>query len=102
MNPKFKMHIPRIDDYLWVAEDGVKMQGYSFFNEMSPTMIFALSRLQWISMLGYIFRSSGDCRVWTGQLLSRVHKESLQVIVVNNIVVSLFDAILKLSPTHAD
>ena len=27
MNPKFKMHIPRIDDYLWVAEDGVKMQG---------------------------------------------------------------------------
>lgn len=26
MNPKFRMHIPRVDDYLWVAEDGVKMQ----------------------------------------------------------------------------
>jgi hypothetical protein len=22
-------HIPRIDDYLWVAEDGMKMQGYN-------------------------------------------------------------------------
>jgi cycloartenol synthase len=25
----FRRHIPRIDDYLWVAEDGMKMQGYN-------------------------------------------------------------------------
>lgn len=25
----FVRHIPRIDDYIWVAEDGVKMQGYN-------------------------------------------------------------------------
>lgn len=25
----FQMHIPRVDDYLWTAEDGVKMQGYN-------------------------------------------------------------------------
>jgi len=28
-NERFKRHIPRIDDYLWVAEDGMKMQGYN-------------------------------------------------------------------------
>lgn len=28
-NELFKKHIPRIDDYLWTAEDGVKMQGYN-------------------------------------------------------------------------
>ena len=26
---KFQRHLPRIDDYLWVAEDGLKMQGYN-------------------------------------------------------------------------
>ncbi|RYE83028.1 MAG: hypothetical protein EOO65_04570 [Methanosarcinales archaeon] len=26
---EFKRHIARIDDYLWVAEDGMKMQGYN-------------------------------------------------------------------------
>uniref|UniRef100_M8AV75 Cycloartenol synthase n=1 Tax=Aegilops tauschii TaxID=37682 RepID=M8AV75_AEGTA len=26
---EFKLHIPRIYDYLWVAEDGMKMQGYN-------------------------------------------------------------------------
>lgn len=26
---RFRKHIPRIDDYLWVAEDGMKMQGYN-------------------------------------------------------------------------
>ncbi|CAI0455220.1 unnamed protein product [Linum tenue] len=25
----FKLHLPRIPDYLWVAEDGMKMQGYN-------------------------------------------------------------------------
>lgn len=25
----FKRHVARIDDYLWVAEDGMKMQGYN-------------------------------------------------------------------------
>ncbi|KAL6335603.1 hypothetical protein AAG906_030737 [Vitis piasezkii] len=25
----FKLHIPRIFDYLWIAEDGMKMQGYN-------------------------------------------------------------------------
>ncbi|KAL7096239.1 hypothetical protein ACP275_10G069600 [Erythranthe tilingii] len=25
----FKLHLPRINDYLWVAEDGMKMQGYN-------------------------------------------------------------------------
>ncbi|RXH71376.1 hypothetical protein DVH24_018731 [Malus domestica] len=25
----FKLHIPRIYDYLWIAEDGMKMQGYN-------------------------------------------------------------------------
>jgi cycloartenol synthase len=25
----FKKHLPRIKDYLWVAEDGMKMQGYN-------------------------------------------------------------------------
>ena len=25
----FQRHIPRVDDYLWVAEDGMKMQGYN-------------------------------------------------------------------------
>ncbi|WCJ34666.1 Cycloartenol synthase [Euphorbia peplus] len=25
----FKMHLPRIHDYLWLAEDGMKMQGYN-------------------------------------------------------------------------
>jgi hypothetical protein len=23
----FKKHLPRVQDYLWVAEDGMKMQG---------------------------------------------------------------------------
>lgn len=27
----FKLHIPRIYDYLWVAEDGMKMQVMSFY-----------------------------------------------------------------------
>ncbi|KAK7857824.1 cycloartenol synthase [Quercus suber] len=25
----FKLHLPRIFDYLWIAEDGMKMQGYN-------------------------------------------------------------------------
>ena len=25
----FQRHLPRIDDYLWLAEDGMKMQGYN-------------------------------------------------------------------------
>nr|QUJ17883.1 cycloartenol cynthase [Bupleurum chinense] len=25
----FKLHLPRLDDFLWVAEDGMKMQGYN-------------------------------------------------------------------------
>ncbi|KAG8058086.1 hypothetical protein GUJ93_ZPchr0002g24799 [Zizania palustris] len=25
----FKLHLPRVHDYLWVAEDGMKMQGYN-------------------------------------------------------------------------
>uniref|UniRef100_A0A0E0JVD3 cycloartenol synthase n=1 Tax=Oryza punctata TaxID=4537 RepID=A0A0E0JVD3_ORYPU len=25
----FKLHIPRVHDYLWIAEDGMKMQGYN-------------------------------------------------------------------------
>lgn len=25
----FKLHLPRIHDYLWLAEDGMKMQGYN-------------------------------------------------------------------------
>lgn len=25
----FKRHCARLDDYLWVAEDGMKMQGYN-------------------------------------------------------------------------
>lgn len=25
----FQRHLPRIDDYLWIAEDGMKMQGYN-------------------------------------------------------------------------
>ncbi|KAJ0089711.1 hypothetical protein Patl1_14041 [Pistacia atlantica] len=25
----FKLHLPRIKDYLWIAEDGMKMQGYN-------------------------------------------------------------------------
>uniref|UniRef100_A0A7S2U1C0 Terpene cyclase/mutase family member n=1 Tax=Lotharella oceanica TaxID=641309 RepID=A0A7S2U1C0_9EUKA len=28
-NPKFQRHLLRIPDYLWVAEDGMKMQGYN-------------------------------------------------------------------------
>lgn len=28
-NPAFQRHIARVDDYLWVAEDGMKMQGYN-------------------------------------------------------------------------
>ncbi|OVA00043.1 hypothetical protein BVC80_1691g7 [Macleaya cordata] len=26
---EFKLHLPRIYDYLWIAEDGMKMQGYN-------------------------------------------------------------------------
>ncbi|KAL1318852.1 hypothetical protein HN51_071133 [Arachis hypogaea] len=25
----FKLHLPRLNDYLWIAEDGMKMQGYN-------------------------------------------------------------------------
>ncbi|CAI7821610.1 unnamed protein product, partial [Closterium sp. NIES-53] len=25
----FKKHLPRVADYLWLAEDGMKMQGYN-------------------------------------------------------------------------
>jgi squalene/oxidosqualene cyclase-like protein len=28
-NSCFRKHLPRVDDYLWVAEDGMKMQGYN-------------------------------------------------------------------------
>jgi cycloartenol synthase len=28
-NENFQRHIPRVDDYLWIAEDGMKMQGYN-------------------------------------------------------------------------
>ncbi len=26
---RFRRHVDRLDDYLWVAEDGMKMQGYN-------------------------------------------------------------------------
>jgi len=29
LNPKFIKHLGRVEDYLWVAEDGMKMQGYN-------------------------------------------------------------------------
>jgi len=28
-NPSFQRHLARVPDYLWVAEDGLKMQGYN-------------------------------------------------------------------------
>lgn len=28
-SPEFKKHCARVPDYLWVAEDGMKMQGYN-------------------------------------------------------------------------
>ena len=28
-NESFYRHVARLDDYLWVAEDGMKMQGYN-------------------------------------------------------------------------
>jgi squalene/oxidosqualene cyclase-like protein len=28
-NERFQRHVARVDDYLWVAEDGMKMQGYN-------------------------------------------------------------------------
>lgn len=28
-DPRFQQHVLRVDDYLWVAEDGMKMQGYN-------------------------------------------------------------------------
>lgn len=28
-NEWFQRHLPRVDDYLWLAEDGLKMQGYN-------------------------------------------------------------------------
>lgn len=28
-NPDFQRHLQRVEDYLWVAEDGMKMQGYN-------------------------------------------------------------------------
>jgi squalene/oxidosqualene cyclase-like protein len=30
-NPSFLKHLPRVDDYLWVAEDGMKIQLYVLF-----------------------------------------------------------------------
>jgi squalene cyclase len=84
-NDKFLKHVARINDYLWVAEDGVKMQGFLktffFLNnfEMQKTikiymfvqfnskninkfkkltynnLIKIKKRLQWKSMLGHIF-----------------------------------------------
>ena len=35
----FKMHIKRLDDYLWVAEDGMKMQGCKFDNFITNLII---------------------------------------------------------------
>lgn len=28
-DPSFRRHMARVSDYLWVAEDGLKMQGYN-------------------------------------------------------------------------
>lgn len=28
-HPSFRRHVARVSDYLWVAEDGLKMQGYN-------------------------------------------------------------------------
>ena len=47
----FKLHIPRIYDYLWMAEDGMKMQvtffcQYLFADHMFINLVFIISYIQ--------------------------------------------------------
>ena len=32
----FKLHLPRINDYLWLAEDGIKIQVLRYYQVHSP------------------------------------------------------------------
>lgn len=51
----FKKHLPRIKDYLWVAEDGMKMQGYNGSQLWDTT--FAIQALG--SLFLFIFGMKG-------------------------------------------
>lgn len=51
----FKKHLSRISDYLWVAEDGMKMQvkKFKYTHDMNVSYIFFVS--QKISLCRFIF-----------------------------------------------
>ena len=70
----YKCHLPRIKDYLWIAEDGMKMQVYSTLNTLlyiskfknviniCVIKVMLISGLQWLSIVGCcVCCSSNPC-----------------------------------------
>ena len=55
-SPLFTKHIARIDDYLWVSEDGMKMQGYngSQLWDTSFTVRYVIAR-EWCETIAFLF-----------------------------------------------
>lgn len=51
----FKLHLPRLYDYLWVAEDGMKMQGYNG-SQLWDTA-FAVQAIAATGLAGFAARS---------------------------------------------
>jgi hypothetical protein len=63
----FKKHVARIDDYLWLAADGMKMQ-VTCAELVSARPSELVSGLQWLATLGHGIFCSGDHRdgSWLG------------------------------------
>jgi len=64
----FKRHLPRVLDYLWIAEDGMKMQvriKIISFGQHFHESDFSLKYIHWIS--GWIINTFDCCRKESGQ-----------------------------------
>jgi hypothetical protein len=55
----FRKHYDRMFDYLWLANDGMKMQVRNLI-----LTFFSLLGLQWISIMGHCIRSTSYYRIW--------------------------------------
>jgi hypothetical protein len=74
----FKKHVARIDDYLWLAADGMKMQVRVDELRLGSDLIRPTG-LQWLATLGHGIFRSGDHRngSWLG--LSDLFEEGVQL-----------------------
>lgn len=84
----FKRHVGRLDDYLWVAEDGMKMQASAHTDTQATSTTTdwwhvpcccAAAGLQRIAVLGHVVPGAGPDRGGTHARVPRGHEEGLQV-----------------------